>query len=59
MFPAGALETKAGQVHRKIGPLTATSIVVTNMIGAGIFTTTGYVAGKIPGGGWVIGCWIL
>jgi APA family basic amino acid/polyamine antiporter len=59
MFPAGELETKAGQVHRKIGPLTATSIVVANMIGAGIFTTTGYVAGKIPGGGWVIGCWIL
>lgn len=47
------------QVGRKIGAVTATSIVVANMIGAGIFTTTGFVAAMVPGGGWVIGCWIL
>ena len=47
------------QVARKIGPVTATSIVVANMIGAGIFTTSGIVAAQVPGAGWVIACWIL
>jgi APA family basic amino acid/polyamine antiporter len=59
MLPASEIETKAGQVERKIGPFTATSIVVANIIGAGIFTTTGYVAGMLPNGAWVIGCWIF
>ena len=49
----------SGQVARKIGPFTATSIVVANMIGAGIFTTSGIVAAQVPGAGWVLGCWIF
>jgi APA family basic amino acid/polyamine antiporter len=58
-MPVAESEHSVGQVARKIGPLTATSIVVANIIGAGIFTTTGFVAGRVPGGGWVIGCWIF
>jgi APA family basic amino acid/polyamine antiporter len=59
MVPVSAGESTVGKVTRQIGPLTATSIVVANMIGAGIFTTTGFVAGKVPGGGWVLGCWMF
>jgi basic amino acid/polyamine antiporter, APA family len=43
----------------KIGPVTATSIVVANMIGAGIFTTSGIMAGYLPSSGWILVCWLL
>ena len=46
-------------VERKIGPVTATSIVVANMIGAGIFTTSGIMAGYLPSSGWILVCWLL
>jgi APA family basic amino acid/polyamine antiporter len=46
-------------VTREIGAITATGIVVANMIGAGIFTTTGILAGLLPGPAWVMGCWLL
>ena len=37
---------------------TATSVVVANMIGAGIFTTTGLMLGKV-GNPWVVlACWL-
>jgi basic amino acid/polyamine antiporter, APA family len=49
----------SGQVRRRIGPFTATSIVVANMIGAGIFTASGIVASQVPGPAWVLGCWAL
>jgi len=47
------------KIDRKIGPLTATSIVVANMVGAGIFTTSGIMAGQLPGSGWILVCWLL
>ncbi|MBW1717925.1 MAG: amino acid permease, partial [Deltaproteobacteria bacterium] len=46
-------------MERKIGPVTATSIVVANMIGAGIFTTSGIMAGQLPSSGWILICWFL
>ena len=48
-----------GEVRRRIGSFTATSIVVANMIGAGIFTASGTVAAQVPGPAWVLGCWIF
>lgn len=47
------------KIDRKIGPLTATSIVVANMVGAGIFTTSGIMAGQLPSSGWIFLCWLL
>jgi len=47
------------QLKRRIGLTTATAIVVANMIGSGIFITTGFVADKVPGPGWVLLCWII
>ena len=45
---------EASSLKRQIGGLTATSLVVANMIGAGIFTTSGLLAGYLPssGGSW-------
>ncbi len=59
MMPAKTSTDETGHIGRRIGPYTATSIVVANMIGAGIFTTSGIVAAQVPGAGWVIVCYLL
>lgn len=46
-------------MQRDVGTLSATSIVVANIIGAGIFTTSGILAGMLPSPGWVLACWLL
>ena len=46
-------------VLRKLGTFTATSIVVANMIGTGIFTTTGIMAAHLPSAGWLLLCWLF
>ena len=48
-----------GHVRREIGLFTATSIVIANIIGAGIFTTIGVISGFLPGSGWVLACWVF
>ena len=45
-------------VRREMGLFTATSIVVANMVGAGIFTASGIISGFLPGPVWVIVCWV-
>ena len=44
---------------RRLGVGTATSIVVANMIGTGIFTTTGLMLARVESGGLVLACWII
>ncbi len=46
-------------MKRTIGLLTATGIVVANMIGSGVFITSGIIAGMLPNSMWVIACWIF
>jgi APA family basic amino acid/polyamine antiporter len=46
-------------ISRKLGVITATSIVVANMIGAGIFTTSGIMASNLPDANWILLCWIF
>lgn len=46
-------------IARKIGLLTATSIVIANMIGAGIFTTSGLMAGNLPNPRLVLLFWLF
>ncbi len=45
------------KVSRRIGWVTAMSIVVANMIGAGIFTTSGLMAANLPNAIWVLAFW--
>jgi basic amino acid/polyamine antiporter, APA family len=44
---------------RQLGTLSATALVVSNMIGVGIFTTTGFLAGDLGDPWVVIGIWIV
>lgn len=51
--------TKKTKLRGNYGIVTATALVVANMIGAGIFTTSGLMATHLPGPGWVILCWLF
>jgi APA family basic amino acid/polyamine antiporter len=44
---------------RRIGVVAATAIVVSNMIGTGIFTTTGFLAGDLGSPSLVIWIWVV
>ncbi|RPH62511.1 MAG: amino acid permease, partial [Acidobacteria bacterium] len=44
---------------RQLGTLSATALVVSNMIGVGIFTTTGFLAGDLGQPSLVIGIWFV
>lgn len=54
-----SLTNHTHKLKRQISLTTATALVVANMIGSGIFITTGIIADKVPGPGWVILCWIV
>jgi APA family basic amino acid/polyamine antiporter len=44
---------------RQLGVFSATAIVVSNMIGTGIFTTTGFLAGQLGSPWLVVGIWFV
>ena len=44
---------------RQLGTLSATALVVSSMIGAGIFTTTGFLAGDLGRPSLVVGIWFV
>ncbi len=50
---------ESSQLHRQFGVVTATAVVVANMVGAGVFTSSGIMAGQLPHPLWVIACWLL
>ena len=46
-------------LHRYIGLRSAVALVIANVIGAGIFTTTGFQAADLGHPGWIFGLWIV
>ncbi|MGB9605226.1 MAG: amino acid permease, partial [Bryobacteraceae bacterium] len=54
----GPVETRATLV-RQLGVVSATALVVSNMIGQGIFTTTGFLAGDLGSPALVVGIWLV
>ena len=50
---------KSNTLGKNYGMVTATALVVANMIGSGIFITSGIMAGQLPGSGWIILCWLF
>ncbi len=44
---------------RRLGVVSATALVVSNMIGQGIFTTTGFLAGDLGSPELVLGIWLV
>ncbi len=47
------------RLPRRLGVVTATSVVVANMIGTGIFTTTGLMLARLESGWLVLLCWFV
>ncbi len=45
------------RLTRQLGTVSATALVVSNMIGTGIFTTSGYLAGDLGSPDLVVGIW--
>jgi APA family basic amino acid/polyamine antiporter len=50
---------KPATLVRQIGVVSATALVVSNMIGQGIFTTTGFLAGDLGSPELVLGIWLV
>lgn len=44
---------------RQLGVVSATALVVSNMIGTGIFTTTGFLAGDLGDPYLILGIWLV
>lgn len=57
--PFFALPAGGGTLPRRLGLGTATSVVVANMIGTGIFTTTGLMLARTESGWLVLLAWLL
>ncbi len=49
----------SGKLHRYIGLRSAIALVVANVIGAGIFSRTGFQAADLGHPGWIFGLWIV
>jgi APA family basic amino acid/polyamine antiporter len=56
---SNASVSAAARLPRVVGLGTATSIVVANMIGTGIFTTTGLLLARLESGWLMLVCWLL
>src|SRR5271157_4529970 len=53
----GSARGNAPGLIRQLGFFSATALVISNMIGMGIFTTTGYMAGDLGSAGLILACW--
>ena len=56
MAKIGTMASQPGLL-RQLGFYSATALVISNMIGTGIFATTGYMAGDLGSAGLILACW--
>jgi APA family basic amino acid/polyamine antiporter len=47
------------QLSRRLTLFDATLLVIGNVVGAGIFTTSGFLAGELPQPSFFIGIWMI
>ena len=47
------------QLFREVGLLAATLLVIGNIIGIGIFTTSGLIAAEVGNSPWLLGVWLV
>lgn len=52
------MTTGPQRLERALGTWDCALLVIGNMIGTGVFLTTGSVAGALPGGGWILLAWL-
>ena len=53
------IQTQASKpgLLRQLGFFSATALVISNMVGTGIFATTGFMAGDLGSAGLILACW--
>jgi len=52
-------ETASDGLKRDLGLPSALALVVANMVGSGIFTTTGFIMGELGSGPALMACWLI
>ncbi len=58
-MPKLALPSVKPGLLRQLGFFSATALVISNMVGAGIFSTTGFLAGNLGSASLVLLCWAV
>src|SRR5256885_2490592 len=59
LLTANSLTPKATPLLRQLGFYSATALVVSNMVGTGIFSTTGFMAGDLGSTSLILWCWAV
>ncbi|HXS97578.1 MAG TPA: amino acid permease [Candidatus Limnocylindrales bacterium] len=54
-----SFRTQAPGLLRQLGFFSATALVISNMVGVGIFSSTGIMAGDLGSASLVLGCWVV
>ncbi|PWU09432.1 MAG: amino acid permease [Terriglobia bacterium] len=52
-------QTRAPELLRQLGFFSSTALVISNMVGTAIFTTTGFMAGDLGRPGLIMACWAV
>ena len=58
-MPTNTLTPKTAPLLRQLGFYSATALVVSNMVGTGIFTTTGFMAGDLGSASLILWVWTI
>ena len=53
------IRPQSASLDRRLGPLDAAAIVISNVIGVGIFTTPGFVATILPDKAAMLAVWVI
>ena len=59
LLTANTLPSKSTPLLRQLGFYSATALVVSNMVGTGIFSTTGFMAGDLGSASLILWCWAV
>src|SRR5436305_13774326 len=56
-MPSNLTQVPRPGLLRQVGFVRATALVITNMVGTGIFATTGFMAGDLGSAPLILACW--
>src|ERR1700744_1137748 len=58
-MPKLQMQTQKPGLLRQLGFFSATALVISNMVGTGIFATPGFMAGDLGSAGLILACWAV
>src|SRR5215813_252563 len=58
-MPTAKLRGARSGLLRQVGFFSATALVISNMVGTGIFATTGFMAGELGSATLILACWAV